>query len=316
MYTKNGSFFRKCCELLLVHKNPIEVLENYASDWSILENAINTYDTVILSDEGIFLTPDNNDETNQSLYDFWKVLIGTLSSLGVEKVSVIMYLRQQDQYLSSLWKQECKTGRNALSFQDFCLQLRNLTSMDYYTMIDAIEKSLRDSDNVIVRKYDKDHFLEGDIFHDFCLSTSIKWDSRYSIPKKYANPSISYDVAEAIRIFHFCGRRGNYLRDDILIPLAYELSSKYPDIFQCSPLNADNLNQLLAHFDEGNRKISKVFFAEDSLFSHPQSNSTWKYNRITIVKLRLIILCKLLFNRKGYIFLRLCLQKILRIKKT
>lgn len=306
--SKNGTFLRKYCEAVLYKDNSYKP-DGFCQDWMTITKAVTEYDTVVLSDEGIYLTPDTYKDDINPLAEFWGIMLAKLATLKIRKIIVIVYLRNQDEYISSLWKHECKTGRNRFSFVDFSEQKRNQNSMNYCKILRVIKSCLREADSIIVRRYDRANFIGGDIFHDFCSVTNIGWNPKFILPDKDSNQSISYDVAEVVRSFYYCGRKGSPLRDDIIIPFAYELSNKFPDDLQVTPFTNNELRLLKEKYNAGNKEVANIYLYDDWLFVPTNKYSVeWKPNQKRVAKLKVMLFIRLLFNKNWYTFIHKLIQ--------
>ncbi|MBQ9059172.1 MAG: hypothetical protein IJ125_08330 [Atopobiaceae bacterium] len=259
-------------------------------DWRETKDALDCSDadTVLLSDEYF----DFGDWPRHGLsFDglnavFWESIVSLLDKTRVDEVLVIIYLRRQDEYISSLWKEFVKTGWKGDDFRTFYKDPARHFQMDYASRIKCIEHALGSRGHVEVRRYDKNRFIGGDIFHDFCDAVGLAWDDDFAIPKSLENPSISNDVAAALLPFKEVAPNRTQIRS-MLKAEALSLSKQEQTGKGATLFSEEEFRSLMSHYEEGNSYIARTYFGEDELFSMEYaSGGVWVPNKERIAAYR------------------------------
>ena len=276
--SRNGHFLTRLC------RDGIEstsIAREAEENMRTLEQSLSSFPSVLLSDEELFFAPvwiGNAVSIEDPMEVFWGAVSSTVSRLPVSQITVAMYIRRQDEWLASRWKEAVKHGGTEKSFAEYSSSEVKMI-LDYAKLIDSIDRALGAQCNVVLRLYDCNNFEGGSIFTDFCNAVGIPWDSAYSLPQGDLNRSISFDVAEALRHFRNEAPFGGYLRTQRLIPLAHSLSQEHPDPRGTTPFSEGEADAFLQGFCEGNARIAKRFFDRSELFpASAQRTAAWKPN--------------------------------------
>ncbi len=170
-----------------------------AKEWQqgfvIVREEFRSYDKVILSDENIW--------SRQRLDDFWESVTEGFSQIGAD-IRVIVYLRSQDDQVESNWNQKVKDKktRMQISFEQFMEEERYYyMPFDYKSALDRIA-SYVGKDNIIVRVYEKQQFLGGNIFSDFLSAVGLELTDDYELPEYAANVRLPNSAVEIKRLIN------------------------------------------------------------------------------------------------------------------
>lgn len=221
-------------------------------DYERFAKALQTHDKIILSDEAIWLEGTRGDQ-------FWTNLHEQITGAGVERVSIIIYLRRQDELSYSLWKQFIKTKLN-VTFGKFLRRKTVVNMLDYHKTLSAIE-SVFGEGSVRVRVYDRRCFPEGDIVNDFCETAGITRDERFSAPEPEINPSLSTTAAEIKR----WANESEVYRDapNFLRGPVRDYSARTPDE-SVSSMTPEHFEKIKDTYSEGNALIISRYFNGES----------------------------------------------------
>lgn len=263
------------------HLNGVDV---NSSDFRELKESIEKYDTVILSaeqlwSEGRIYDPRPEEWKNVPYFEQCKQFF---SQLGIDVFDIVVYLRRQDQYISSSWKQWVKVGFLTCMKEDvFEIPFYKMTC-DYNQRIEGLEK-IFGKDNIHIRLYGQEAFVGGNIYKDFCSCIGLSWDDEFELLGGYANRSLTFDVTEAIRrlvLQYGCQER---FLIDVIFPTAFRYSKKHPDPKGMSLYTFQEQVDILDKYHMGNQRIAKDYFDRDQLFSKPTENGeTWEANEETV----------------------------------
>lgn len=109
-----------------------------------LRRAASEYSSVLLSDEVIYDDMLHPDGLQAGARLFWGSVPQVLGELGFDRIKAIVYLRRQDLYLGSYWKQFVKTFDEDLALEDSYRSSSGYwnSNMDYAGKVAAIEEGL------------------------------------------------------------------------------------------------------------------------------------------------------------------------------
>ena len=199
------------------------------------------------------------------------VIRGFLADRGFDRVKVIGYVRRQDDWLISSWKQGCEGGYRAVPFSNTANYTDVRNWLSYGSRYEQIARALQPQDRVIVRRYAKGSFVGGDIFRDFCSAADIPWRGDFSMPGRL-NPSVTCDVAEAmIRICQkgfpgLYGSMADAYRRMNLLKIAEEYSAEHPEAKGTFPATPEWRRDALERYRAENEKLSERYFDGEPLF--------------------------------------------------
>ncbi len=252
-YIQNGGFFEHFLGLG-IRSIDMELLmqnESFAKIIRYIEECIDQTGTVLLSDESMWL---------RNVTD----LIQYFQKKGIA-VKVIVYLRNQIDYLESFWKHDIKIGLYADTFEEY-LKFRKGTalieSLNYDTKLNQIEETVS-KNNMTVRLYepgkhrqDKNWVIK-DFLHILGVSPSEKQMSEIY----YANKSLYGDAV----IFTAAYNR-RYKRDYFspVIRVFQEMSDaavkRNPALRQQTFVSEKLKQELLNIYAESNHLVQKKYF--------------------------------------------------------
>jgi hypothetical protein len=112
-------------------------------------------------------------------------------------VVLIVYLRRQDDYISSWVQQKIK----AFAVVDLAKEFEIVSNVDYAALVRDFASHPRTS-QLIVRPYEKGQFRGGNIFTDFLTTLGIDWTDEMEIPARTVNPQLDRDALEFLRLTH------------------------------------------------------------------------------------------------------------------
>lgn len=169
--------------------------EKYREGMDVIERLFLQYDNVILSDEGIYRW------TYKRRKKLWAELKEDGDRCGFTP-KVILYLRRQDEFLSSLWKQNIKMSVPPAcdwTWERYIANIPARRQINYYEKIKSIADVLG-KENVIVRRYDRERFYGGSIYHDFMNAVGLTLSDEYTIVQGERNKSFDGNTHEFMRI--------------------------------------------------------------------------------------------------------------------
>lgn len=242
-------------------------------DLNTLREAIAEYDTVLLSCEGFWsintFLPGDDDPLEKGVR-YWSLLKDMCRSFGVERFTLIVYLRRQDIYLSSAWKQRIRAGET--DPLDRMWEVPYFTgTADYDKQIRMLERVFPD-DEIVVRPFGEDPFEGGDIYHDFTAAAGIDWDPRFVITES-TNTSWGADVSEAVRRFLLMHPDTAFKRK-VIFPLASRCNWVFPGK-EKTLFTPDEQEEIYKKYRDGNDRIAGKYLGRGTLFLKPGTISEY-----------------------------------------
>lgn len=283
---RNGAFIDQMCFALACGQDPKERVYDLEKNRATFAEALSSHSRTLLTDEDFSCSPGRLLDIGSSPEAYWPTLALILSEAGAQDVTLVVYLRRQDEWLASRWRQEIQSGRCEQPQDAFYGQCDVRCAMDYAGMLEIIEAAFGNTAQIVVRRFDRNSFEGGSIYLDFCAAANIPWDDGYRISED-KNPSISYDVAEALRLFKAAAPPNTFLRGKVLSPLALDLSRQNPDAPDTTPFDEGETRELMQPYLEGNRQIAEKYFGGKPLFSEEYGERpVWVPNEERIAEYR------------------------------
>ena len=144
------------------------------------------------------------------------------NTLTKKKIKIIFYIRRHSQWLQSAYSQWVKSG-NLLSetYSEFSKKYPKNTAqqvIDFARIFDNV--------NMLVRPFEKESLVQGDLFKDFVSCLSLPWSNNYKIPAKNPNPRLSIDALELKRRINRFGT--SIISNEEINKLLFEYSQLKP----------------------------------------------------------------------------------------
>lgn len=262
---RNGIFLQRYClnkASSLVSRSVSDKGENLER----LSQSLSGHERTLITNEEFFVPQLRILKRGQRFGRYWETVGEVVRAAGARGVTVVVYLRRQDEWAASLWRQSVKVGQTGKALGDYCSHALVRHAMDYRSLFESIEVGLGGA-QIVVRRYNRASFEGGDIFHDFCAAVGIPWDDGYDLPNKDRNPSLTFDVAEALRPFAGVAAPRSALRQEVVIPLAQRLSRQNPDPPGTNPFDEEMARLLVEPFLAGNEAVATRYLDGGPLLS-------------------------------------------------
>ena len=233
----------------------------------------NQYDNVILSDEGLWRRGIWHEGR------IWKKLREEMDK-NIFSLKVIVYLRRQDEFLYSRWNQRIKAAVG-LASPDYVTTWQELMNhppqsiLNYYEMLNKIADFIG-KESIIVRRFDKNHFLYGQtIYEDFLHAIGLEYSEKFHINENVRNISLTKNNTEIKRILN--GLPSIDESCNKIFRICLSQNSSHSTEAACNMLSKQELRKFLSHYQEGNRKIAQEYLnMKENLFPFSyQSAEKW-----------------------------------------
>lgn len=221
------------------------------------------FDKIILSDEAVWRIRGQQPE-------FWENLRRDLADRGLE-LRVIVYLRRQDHFAESVYRQKVKTAYTDLDFHSYLKRLNEIYALDYLPCIEMLEKTLG-KDALVIRVYEKEQY-HGNLFADFLGVMGIPLGGDFDTSNSEYNISLSGPRLELQRILNTLPE--NPVMTRLLYDSMYAIQ-KTSDIStgRDSLFEPGEHTEFLARFEESNRRIAEEHLGrtDGALFRDPEED--------------------------------------------
>lgn len=193
------------------------------------------------------------------------------------KTKIVIYLRRQDDYLTSLYCEQVKMGSESSTIQEFIKQ--NKAYGDYYNLLQMWHK-LFGYDNLIIKVYEKSQFKNG-LINDFLNSIDFPLEASQM---KYDSLSLSSNISQsrkATKIMRFLNQinGGNTplqkrvkrkvvgLYHEVLSTENYlsNMIAKIPNsILNDELISVQDRIEILQEFAESNRRVAEDYLGRQN----------------------------------------------------
>lgn len=232
-----------------------EEARRFEEAFDIIYEAFNTYDNVVISDEAIW---------SYGLRDgVWEKLSKELQK-GKFVIKVVIYFRPQEEYLYSWWDQRIKTGLlvdSRYTWEEIQDRFTKVTHPAYYGTLEQVAKYVG-KENILVRVFNKNRFVEGSIYADFLQTIGLKYSDEYQIGVENRNLTLSKNANEIKRILNgvpgLDEKMNNRFRNILL-----QQTGNNPEKISFSMFSKEELADFREKYREGNEKIAREYLRTD-----------------------------------------------------
>ena len=216
-------------------------------------------ENVLISSEG-FLEPGVFED-----------LVFRYLSKEIFDVTVIVYVRRQDTFFESAYKQAIEGGGRCCTIDKYKCRLDLLEIVEPWA-------NYYGDDKVIVRPYEKQQFIGNSLFTDFLSNLRVDDISQFKIPGNRVNPTLSNDAIPLVLAVNR-KRLPEIVRHRIISRLVSSIPKSENEPPLLSP--QERLN-LVEHYEETNKIVARRFLDRDDgrLFYDqlPDLNDRWHQN--------------------------------------
>jgi hypothetical protein len=214
------------------------------TEWEALEAELRgaREDVAVISAEGFDRLATEHD---------FQALRSRLDGLDV---NVIVYLRRQDEFLSSYYCQHVLYRGETRGFEEFRRALP--TETDYERLLASWEGAFG-RESLIVRTYERPALVNGDVVDDFCAQIGVDPGPDWVRPPRavWADRSYPRNVINCIRVAREAGMNEDQLGDLMsLFQLVYRDRRSGSDF-----LSPAQRAELLREFDRSNRAVAERY---------------------------------------------------------
>lgn len=249
----NGCFLLKVIKDSDGTRDVNQEAANFQEGMKTVHKLFKSYDNVILSNEIIWRGMDVDKK------DFWELMIKEAQK-GDFNIRVIVYLRRQDSFISSNWNQLVKRQWTEETFEHYISRV-DRTMLNYYDKLERMA-ALIGKENIIVRRFDREKFVGGNIYSDFLDAVGISITNEYVITKEVRNTSLYGNTHEIKRVLNSIPQIKDRAAQTFLVNILQEFSSLSKEKYPSEMFSKEEANALLEDYASGNKKIAEEYLHE------------------------------------------------------
>lgn len=249
----NGCFLLKVIKDSDGTRDVNQEAANFQEGMKTVHKLFKSYDNVILSNEIIWRGMDVDKK------DFWELMIKEAQK-GDFNIRVIVYLRRQDSFISSNWNQLVKRQWTEETFEHYISRV-DRTMLNYYDKLERMA-ALIGKENIIVRRFDREKFIGGNIYSDFLDAVGISITNEYVITKEVRNTSLYGNTHEIKRVLNSIPQIKDRAAQTFLVNILQEFSSLSKEKYPSEMFSKEEANALLEDYASGNKKIAEEYLHE------------------------------------------------------
>lgn len=231
---------------------------------------------VILTDEGV--------SREWSRWNFLEITKEYSQKKGVD-IKIIVFLRKQDDFLDSYYRQEVKGHFPTESWDSFLSGSANsdVIPTNFEKML-SFFSDIFGKENITVIPYEPGLWAKNgeSIYSVFLNAIGIKDQKPYEIPRGAANESTNYSQTEIMRIINRLVEADKPLKfktKSFFKNASVTVSDLSKEGRDLSYFSEEERRQLMAEYEEENRRIAREYLDRDRLFmSESSSKRKWEYD--------------------------------------
>lgn len=254
--TRNGHFLVNDTWIDGVMKHDEIDAAMYRTGMDEVVRLFESYDNIILSDESVWVA------TYRRRASLWEELVADGEKYGFQ-VKMIVYLRRQDQYIASVYKQKLKqriSKSNMETWEEYVTHIPKTRQLNYYKKLEKIRKVFG-KENMIVCRYDRGGFYGGSIYADFLHRIGLEFSDEFQIVQQEANQSLLGNTAEMKRIINEIP--GFDKEDDrFMRTILYEDSELSKKQVVAEVFSKEEAEDFLKKYEQSNEKVAEEYFTD------------------------------------------------------
>lgn len=247
----------------LFNHAPILDIENGATTENFKSYLYNLFQSRNIDDYKTLLFSWEGTSEHQA-----KLIYDALTDLG-KSFKVIIYIRRQDAWLESAWKQ---WGHKATNLADI-VHFAERKTIDWFDILTSWA-NIVGKENIILKVYEKAALPNG-LIHDFLSIFNIDEDYDVFIQPAQDYKSVNYGFTpEVIRLLQFCKPLYDSVHENKFF---FFLDENLPEIYRKAPFSSYNIlsdeerKKILKKYKSSNNKVANEFLnlEGEELFKDP-----------------------------------------------
>lgn len=227
--------------------------QNFKDGMQMVHKLFLTHDNIILSDESIWRGMDCEKP------DLWE-LMAKEAQKGNFQIRVIVYFRRQDKFFPSNWNQIVKKDGVTETFEHYFGRV-DLFFLNYYEKLERMA-SIIGKEHIIVRRFEPDKFIGGNIYHDFLSVLGLSFTSEYHITQEIRNYGLYGNTHEIKRALNFLPKLKEKSVRLFIVNCLWEFSDISQKEYPNEMFSKKEILQILETYSSGNQKVAQEYLHE------------------------------------------------------
>lgn len=259
--------------------------------------AVAAFDTVVLSEETLWHRGLDHE-------GYWEAARAIVEECGVEQTDVIVYLRRQDEYAESRWREFVKHHTwYTMTFEEYRADEESMRPNDYKRGVDLLAAAFG-KDRLTVRVYERSGFVDHDVVKDFLACAGIGDDPGFDYVlhgSRARNSSLSEDYTELKRLANlapaYSGGGSNWYRAAATAAMGAldGIESKWH-------MSSEERAAFMARYEEGNAALAREYLGREDgvLFSNPAADGDagWDYDPARLLRESVVLYAEALARER------------------
>ena len=270
-FSFRGVAAHQTAHFLAVWEPDGSVPDEWDQGFAVMEEALSRYENVIFSDEQVWW--------RQHKEGFWEEVTRRVAAMDAT-LKVIVYLRRQDDQVESFYNEKVKgMPKLTLTFSEYLSEGWNdYFPLDYAAELDRFAHYIG-KDNLIVRSYEKGHFIGGNIFADFLDALGLTLTDAYKLPERHANTRWPERIVEVKRMVNAASsyhrrRVPNFYRDAIEEAYGIGTAKEFP-VQEYGMFSSEERAAFMAQYEEGRTVCSSMNSRRSCPCGSPKRQTYW-----------------------------------------
>ncbi|MCD8013575.1 MAG: hypothetical protein LUG99_10430 [Lachnospiraceae bacterium] len=259
---RNGHFLIMKKKMVSTERKKAAWMQRLNTGLEMVHHAFEFCDNVVLSDEGLWFG------VNYDAGSFLDFLPEDARQNGY-RLKIVVYLRRQDQFLTSLWNQKVKYKGCSMKLTDFIHQ--RVTRTPLYVDYDATLRKIDDiigAENIIVRRFEEAFWPQHSIYADFLDAVGLDPALPVDVPKEKVNTSLNANAVELQRLINSASFLPAGIRRRLSARAKKLPKGKANRRYMSGHLSDAKAAAFLARYHEGNDRVTRDFLRDGKpLFS-------------------------------------------------
>lgn len=244
----------------------------YQKGFGQISRCFETYDNVILTEETLWrhlcvhpqIAADLKAHAQDNGY----------------QIQIIVYLRAQDEFIVSLWKENVKHRKHALTltFQERLPQVLENESfiLEYASRLDELA-AVFGPEHLTVRRYERSSWKNGLVIDDFLECVGLEHTQEYQELESLKNPSLSENTVEIKRIIN---KETSFSQDEnkYLYQFLRRISEDSAAVYPSSVLSKDESLEILNRFSDENTRVAEAYINDGRPLFNDQPGDRVKWS--------------------------------------
>lgn len=183
--------------------------------------------------------------------------------------TVVVYLRRQDKWIESLYRQVVKGKKLYINeIEKFQIRPRTRALMDYYAVLAPWAEAFG-KDNVIVRTYERTR-LEGGLLLDFVDAASLPLPESSCSSEVWINKSFSRD--DTVLLKYFNKKNLDEQTNELIRKALWSITANESGSSETFFMNPNQRKELLEEYRRSNADVAREYLGRDDgrLFLEPE----------------------------------------------